>query len=175
MLLGACLVPLLSACGDGDVADLQAYMDEVRARPSGRVEAVPQFAPYEAFTYNAGALRSPFLPLQRFATQQKAQDGSLVRPDETRQKQPLEAFDTDTLQMVGLLANRQRTFALVASAAGVQRVAVGDYLGRSHGRVVAIHADRIELREIVPDGNDGWLERPRILPLKEGAPAAGDA
>jgi type IV pilus assembly protein PilP len=49
----------------------------------------------------------------------------------------------------------------------VHRVKVGDYLGRNHGRIVAIDEARVDVVEIVPDGEGGWLERPRSLALKE--------
>ncbi|EAA3799172.1 pilus assembly protein PilP, partial [Salmonella enterica subsp. enterica] len=44
---------------------------------------------------------------------------------------------------------------------------VGDYLGRNHGRVTAVDEAGINVVEIVPDGEGGWLERPRSLTLKE--------
>ena len=44
---------------------------------------------------------------------------------------------------------------------------VGDYLGRNEGRIVAITESQVDIVEIVPDGEGGWLERPRTIPLKE--------
>jgi type IV pilus assembly protein PilP len=49
----------------------------------------------------------------------------------------------------------------------VHRVKVGDYLGRNHGRVVGIDEAKVDVIEIVPDGEGGWLERPRSLALRE--------
>jgi type IV pilus assembly protein PilP len=69
--------------------------------------------------------------------------------------------------MVGLLANSGGRFALLNGAGGVHRVKVGDFLGRNHGRVVAISDSHLDVIEIVPDGEGGWLERPRTLTLKE--------
>ncbi len=69
--------------------------------------------------------------------------------------------------MVGTLANDGGVFALVSGAGGVHRVKVGDYLGRNHGRILAIDESKIDVVEIVPDGEGGWLERPRSLSLKE--------
>ena len=37
----------------------------------------------------------------------------------------------------------------------------------NHGRVIAVDDSKIDVVEIVPDGEGGWLERPRNLPLKE--------
>jgi type IV pilus assembly protein PilP len=56
---------------------------------------------------------------------------------------------------------------LISGAGGVHRVKVGDYLGRNHGRIVGIDEAKVDVVEIVPDGEGGWLERPRSLALKE--------
>ena len=51
----------LSGCEtSGQYDDLTQYMDEVRARPRGKIEPLPDFAPYEAFSYSAAGQRSPF-------------------------------------------------------------------------------------------------------------------
>lgn len=69
--------------------------------------------------------------------------------------------------MVGTLSNETGMYALVSGAGGVHRLKVGDYLGRNYGRVVNIGESAIEVVEIVPDGEGGWIERPRTLTLKE--------
>ncbi|MDF3936492.1 type 4a pilus biogenesis lipoprotein PilP [Pseudomonas citronellolis] len=168
--LTLCALVLLSlnGCGSGgDFADLQAYMDEVRARPKGAIEPLPKFQPYEAFTYNASTLRSPFQPPVKIDLAVKQKGSKVVKPDETRVKQFLEGFNIETFEMVGTLSNQEGTFALVRGAGGVHRVKVGDYLGRNDGKIVSISEAKIDVVEIVPDGEGGWLERPRSLTLKE--------
>jgi type IV pilus assembly protein PilP len=168
LIIGSLLLLSLTACDSvGDFADLQAYMNEVRARPKGEIEPLPKFQPYEAFTYSAAAMRSPFQPPVRVDLQKRQKGSAEIKPDETRPKQFLEGFNIEMFQMVGLLANGNGRFALVNGVGGVHRVKVGDYLGRNHGRIVTIADDRIEVVEIVPDGEGGWLERPRTLTLKE--------
>ncbi|HYQ37824.1 MAG TPA: type 4a pilus biogenesis lipoprotein PilP [Pseudomonas sp.] len=168
LIIGSLLLLGLSGCdSSGDFADLQAYMNEVRAKPKGVIEPLPQFLPYEAFTYGASALRSPFQPPVRVDLQKRQKGSAEIKPDESRPKQFLEGFNIEVFQMVGLLANDGGRFALIGGAGGVHRVKVGDYLGRNYGRIVAINDDRIEIVEIVPDGEGGWLERPRTLTLKE--------
>lgn len=157
----------LSGCGDGNFADIQSFMDEVRARPKGAIEPLPKFQPYEAFTYTASALRSPFQPsvkIDLLAQQKGSRD---VKPDETRIKQFLEGFNIEVFEMVGTISNDNGLNALVREASGVYRVKVGDYLGRNHGRIVEITNSAVDVIEIVPDGEGGWLERPRSIPLKE--------
>jgi type IV pilus assembly protein PilP len=158
---------VLAGCGGGDFSDLQAYMDEVRARPKGEIEPLPKFQPYESFAYSAAALRSPFQPPVKLDMAERQKGSKDVKPDELRTKQFLEGFNIETFVMVGTLANDSGAFALVSGAGGVHRVRVGDYLGRNHGRILAIDESKVDVIEIVPDGEGGWLERPRSLSLKE--------
>lgn len=158
---------LVSGCGGSSFSDLQSYMDEVRARPKGEIEPLPKFQPYESFTYGAAALRSPFQPPIKLELADRQKGSKDVKPDEARTKQFLEGFNIESFVMVGTLANDTGAFALVSGAGGVHRVRVGDYLGRNHGRILAIDESKVDVIEIVPDGEGGWLERPRSLSLKE--------
>ncbi|WAC42780.1 type 4a pilus biogenesis lipoprotein PilP [Pseudomonas sp. SL4(2022)] len=159
---------LITGCDSaGDFSDLQAFMDEVRARPKGAIEPLPKFQPYESFTYSAASLRNPFQPPVKLDLEARSKGSPDIRPDESRVKQFLEEFNIETFQMVGTLSNEAGVFALVSGASGVHRIRVGDYLGRNHGRVVAVDEAKVDVIEIVPDGEGGWLERPRSLSLKE--------
>ncbi|AYC34607.1 type 4a pilus biogenesis lipoprotein PilP [Pseudomonas cavernae] len=158
----------LVGCGSsGDFTDLQTYMDEVRARPKGSIEPLPKFQPYEAFTYSAAALRSPFQPPVKIDLVSRPKGSKEIKPDETRVKQFLEGFNIEVFEMVGTLSNDGGMYALISGAGGVHRVRVGDYLGRNNGRIIAISEAKVDVVEIVPDGEGGWLERPRSLSLKE--------
>lgn len=167
--LGLVMITLLtlSGCGGGDFSDLQSYMDEVRARPKGAIEPLPKFQPYEAFTYTASALRAPFQPSIKIDILAQQKGSKDIKPDETRIKQFLEGFNIEIFEMVGTLSNGSGLNALVRGAGGVHRVKVGDYLGRNNGRIVSIKDSAVDVIEIVPDGEGGWLERPRSIPLKE--------
>lgn len=158
---------MLAGCGAGDMSDLHAFMEAERARPAGQIEQLPTFKPYEAFTYSATSLRSPFQPPVRVDHTQRQRGNQDVRPDEDRPRQFLEGFNIENFSMVGILSNREGMQALVQGAGSVHRVRVGDYLGRNHGRIVAIEEGRIDVVELVPDGEGGWLERPRTLSLPE--------
>ncbi|PBP69800.1 pilus assembly protein PilP [Pseudomonas syringae] len=158
----------LAGCGnDNDFADLSEFMDQARARPSGNIEPLPKFRPYEAFTYNASTLRSPFQPPVKIDLLNRQKGSRLGAPDEHRVKQFLEGFNIESFEMVGTIGNESGTFALLRGAGGVHRVKVGDYLGRNNGRVVSIGDAQVDVIEIVPDGEGAWLERPRTIALKE--------
>ncbi len=158
---------LLGGCGGNDFSDLQAFMEETRARPAGKIEPLPRFKPYEAFTYSASSLRSPFQPPVRIDLTQRQKGSQDIKPDENRVRQFLEGFNIEGFEMVGVLSNSQGMQALIRGAGSVHRVKVGDYLGRNHGRVTSIEEGRVDVVEIVPDGEGGWLERPRTLSLPE--------
>lgn len=161
-------VAILAGCGaESDFNDLQVYMDGVRAQPKGSIEPLPKFQAYEAFSYSAASLRSPFQPPVKIDLMAKQKGTQEVKPDESRVKQFLEGFNIEVFEMVGTLAREGTTFALISGAGGVHRVKVGDYLGRNHGRIQGVNEAAIDVVEIVPDGEGGWLERPRSLSLKE--------
>lgn len=165
--LALALPILLAGCGDGSFGDLQTFMEETRARPAGNIEPLPRFAPYEAFTYSATSLRSPFQPPIKIDLAQRERGSQDLKPDEDRVKQFLEGFNIEVFEMVGILSNQDGMQALVRGAGSVHRVRMGDYLGRNHGRVTSIEEGRVDVVEIVPDGEGGWLERPRTLGLPE--------
>ena len=158
---------MVSGCGSNEFADLQRFMDETRARPAGQIEPLPRFEPYEAFTYSASSLRSPFQPPIKIDLSQRQKGSQDIKPDENRVKQFLEGFNIESFEMVGTLSNAGGMQALIQGAGSVHRVHVGDYLGRNHGRVTGIEENRVDVVEIVPDGEGGWLERPRTLSLAE--------
>jgi type IV pilus assembly protein PilP len=158
----------LAGCGsDNDVSDLDAYMNEVRLRPPGKIEPTPVFRSYPTFTYSAANLRSPFSKQVRVDLAGQKQGSRNVKPDPDRVKQYLEGFNIEQFEMVGTLSNATGSFALLRGAGGVHRLKVGDYLGRNDGRIVAISGSQVDVVEIVPDGQGAWLERPRTIPLKE--------
>ncbi|NLY57257.1 MAG: pilus assembly protein PilP [Gammaproteobacteria bacterium] len=164
LILGAVM---LGGCNQSEFSDLQVFMEETRARPAGAIEPLPEVKPYEAFTYGASSLRSPFQPPVRIDLAQRERGSQDIRPDEDRTRQFLEGFNIEGFEMVGVLSNQQGMQALVRGAGSVHRVKIGDYLGRNHGRVTSIEEGRVDVVEIVPDGEGGWLERPRTLSLPE--------
>lgn len=91
----------LSACA-GDNDELRAYIDEVKARPGGRIPPLPDIVPAPKFVYNSDNRRSPFvpdLPQVRVSNNPDAVEG----PDPNRPREFLEQFPLDTLRMVGTL------------------------------------------------------------------------
>jgi type IV pilus assembly protein PilP len=153
------LATALSACSSKD-DELQAFIDNTKKEPGGRVEPLPELKPYETYAYDANEMRSPFLPGGSGGSA-----GSL-RPDSRRNREFLENFSLDTLRMVGTLRLSDRTYGLVKTKDGlVHRVLPGNYMGQADGKVTEVTPSRISVVEIVPDGAGGYMERPASLVL----------
>jgi type IV pilus assembly protein PilP len=144
--------------------ELQQKINEAKSKPGERIEPLPEIKPYEAFVYNPGALRSPFI--QSAPAQNDLASG--LRPDSKRPREFLEQFSLDTLRMVGTLKLSGKNYGLVQGKDGlVHRVLPGNYLGQNDGHITAINDSKISLVEIVPDGLGGYIERPAALALSE--------
>src|SRR5690606_30839903 len=98
--------------------ELQNYVNQTVNRPPSAIEPLPEFVRYEAFTYSAASLRSPFdLPVDLSALLD-AQRSSDVRPDENRPREALESFALGSLAMVGTLSRNGQMWALVRDELG---------------------------------------------------------
>ena len=148
----------VSACSQ-DTSDLQTFIAQTKSAHVGSVKPLPQFKPYESFSYSAAELRDPFVATVDL-DQDDATKTSLLNPDSTRPRQPLEVFPLDTLSMVGILEQNEQLWGLIKDPQNiVHRVQVGNYMGQSEGRITQIDESAIFLVEIVPDGIGGYIER----------------
>ncbi|MFL0804984.1 MAG: pilus assembly protein PilP [Agarilytica sp.] len=159
----------LGACSSGgEHKDLRGYIEDTKARPAGNIEPLPAFKPYEAFVYSAAAQRSPFDRPLEVKRRIVAASNSNVKPDFNRTKEFLEGFDLGAIKMVGNLERKGVLWALLSDPTGtIHWVKTGNFLGKNHGRIVETAENKVELIEIVSDGLDGWVERPRIIALSE--------
>lgn len=167
LMLGLAVVASLAGCS-ASFDDVESQMAAIRQKPRGRVEPPPEFTPMPTYTYAAHQLRSPFAPPVS-ADQLVIGTGKKVEPDFTRPQEYLERFSLEELRLRGTLQRPGGPlFALIEDGnGGVQRVKVGNYLGKNQGKIVDISPTQVSLVEIVPDGRDGWVERPRSLTLIE--------
>jgi type IV pilus assembly protein PilP len=146
---------VLAGCGGGN-ADLASYVAEVKSRPAPPLDPLPVMQQFETFEYAAQDLRDPFSNPN--PDEGAASNG--LRPDPSRPKEPLESFPLDGLDMVGTLGEGGTLVGLIMDPERViHRVNVGNYMGQTDGRITSISEDRIELIELAPDGNGGWIER----------------
>jgi type IV pilus assembly protein PilP len=156
---------------DSKIDAVNQKMAEIRNEPALPIEPAPVFSPVPLFNYAAHQLKSPFMP-SSLAAELKIMAGKRVYPNFNRQPQPLESYALESLNMKGSMRGKtNETIALIQTPdRQIERVQVGNYLGMNQGRVVKISPTQIDLVEIVPDGRDGYVERPRTLVLIGMAP-----
>ncbi|SRR5579871_580761 len=161
VLLAAFVLGPIAGCGDS-TSDLKTELEQMKKRPGGRIEPMPDIKPYESFVYDPSGLRSPFQP----SVPVVAPGAGGVRPDARRNREFLEGFSLDTLRMVGTLHQGGKVFGLVQTKDGlIHRVLPGNYVGQNDGRVSAITESKIAVTEIVPDGLGGYMERQAAISL----------
>jgi len=158
----AALVGVLLGCADAGLEDLKSFV-ELDLPPLLSDEPVDADVTRSGWCESMVPRRNPF--------ESAHSTGTLVAPSEEpdpgRPRQPLERFPLAGLSMVGTLSGRGGTFALVRDPDGVTHaVAAGDYLGRDHGRITAVHEREIRLDELVAEGA-GFRRRSRSIALVE--------
>jgi type IV pilus assembly protein PilP len=166
--IGLLATMVVSCSSRGLYTDLDEFIAEVAGKPKGQIAPLPEFQAYKPFTYSSSNRRSPFEPpiiIPKKTEEQVKNTG--VKPPENHVKEYLERFNIASLTMVGTLEQNEEAWALIEdSQGGVHRIQVGDYLGTNWGIVEAITPNRVDVVEIVSDGTEGWLRRPRSLELK---------
>jgi type IV pilus assembly protein PilP len=169
LALALCLSTALAGCGrditsePGDAPNLDVWVKQVNARPAPPLEPLPVMKQFEQFEYSAQGMRDPFSMVFSAAA-----GNAGPRPDANRRKQILEGYPLDSLDMVGSIGTGRGLVALVMVPEKVTyRVRPGDYMGQSDGRVTGVFEDRIELMELVPDGNGSWQERAATISLDD--------
>ncbi len=163
---------MLGACAEHDMSDLEGYAQRVLARKGTRIDELPPVEPYEVYTYSSTEQVDPFEPFYQEqvplddAAQQAGRGG--LQPDRTRKREELETYSLDSLRMMGTLELGDGIWGLVRDPDGtIHRVQVGNYMGRNHGKIIAVSEDRVQLNEIIQDGQGGWQERSAALALIE--------
>lgn len=151
---------VISGCSNNGLADLEQYVQQMKSRPAKAISPLPEIKPYKTFTYQAADLRNPFTP-----TVVELPSGS-AHPDQNRDRDILEKYPLDSLIMVGTLRQGEAIWAIIHAPDGIlYRVKKGNYLGQNYGKIIHISEEKIEIIEIVPGGQGGWLERQTMLAL----------
>lgn len=165
------LLPMIGLLGCTDeLAEVQAFIETTKASKQPRPEAMPVIPEFKHVAYTARGIRSPFVePDPQLIEEVIAERKDCITPDMSRKRHPLETFAMDDLSMRGTIGSQHHFFALVEAGAGnVFRVQEGDHLGLHHGRIVAVRADRLDIVELVPEGDGCWAERLNQLELAAG-------
>lgn len=155
----------LAACSGEKNVELRAYVDEIKAKQKGRIPPLPKPITFKVFTYNDSILRNPFVATVEI---QAAESNNGLKPNMTRDREVLEQYALGSLKMMGSLEKNKRRWALIRASDGTLfRVTTGKHIGKNNGKVIKITETQLELKEIVPDGLGGWIERITILAASE--------
>jgi type IV pilus assembly protein PilP len=161
------LIALSTAgCGTGDYQDLRQFVGESGANLRGKVEPVPEMAPYEAFTYEAFDLSDPFKP-RKPESKDKSGAEPPLQASELRRKEALENYPLESLKMVGTLQDKHgKMFALLKTPENnLYQVRPGNYAGQNFGIVTTITETSVALKEVFQDTTGVWSERTSSLRL----------
>lgn len=164
----------LMGCSSAGEDDVRQWMVDERnsTRPKVKPISEPKLFVPQPYT-NASALE-PFSnqkltqALKRDSSQASS-NGALVAPELARRKEPLEAFPTDAMTLVGSLIKEGQPVALVKVDNLLYQVKLGNYLGLNFGKVTRITETEVTLREVVQDAVGEWIERVATLQLQERA------
>jgi type IV pilus assembly protein PilP len=140
---------VIASCDSGSKdRELSKYISKIKSRPPRAIDAIPEYKPLPKFSFPEKIVRrNPFMPLV------DTRDNSRLAPNLNRSKQPLEAYALDSLKFAGILKRGNLIWALVVDSAGkVNRVRVGNYMGKNYGKILRITNKTIELEETVRVG-----------------------
>lgn len=168
---------LLLGCFEADTQDLQRFVEVTkRDAPAQKLPPLPTLEPYKPFYYTAEGLKDPF-ELSKFITDALKREAAPnpgnngVLPPDDHIPGELEKYALGALAMVGTFRDFDTAalWALVKAPDGiVHKVQPGNYVGENFGEILGITEERIDILEIVPDGDTGgWIERDAFLSLAQ--------
>jgi type IV pilus assembly protein PilP len=178
--LGLALMAL-AGCAQQDLSEVQRFVATTqKTAPVKKLDPPPEIKAYTPFAYTAQGVKDPF-EVAPFAKEEElelpqeliAQSPSYTgpRPDPNRVREELEKYSLGSLKMMGTFrmgGGGGELWALILAPDNVvHRVQKNNYLGTNHGKIVGITEQRVELKEIVPEGPGRWQERESFLSLTQ--------
>ena len=157
----------LTLCGCAvDDADLDHFIQTVRARPLKPAPAAPALPPATVSRYRSTGLRDPF---RQSAAGQRPPPPAAPSHTPHRSAEPLQAYAVSELKLVGTLRLSTGDYGLIKTPSGdIVWVAPGHRVGKRHGQILDIGTASLRLREVAPDDHSG--RRTRIAILRMDAP-----
>ncbi|MEI8267715.1 MAG: pilus assembly protein PilP [Betaproteobacteria bacterium] len=158
----------LTACSSPE-DPVQSWAEQQRRQAKIGLQALPAPARFEPQEYDAQSGSDPFDTHKLTSAIKLASTKANPRmaAEQNRRREPLEAYELETMVMAGTLQRQGGAVALVSVDKLLYQVKVGDYMGQNNGRVVKIEEGKLELREVVQDGAGEWVERTASLQTRE--------
>ena len=158
---------LLLGCAAEEHQDLREWMRDEAKGMKGKVAPLPEITAFPVVAYETETLTPPFAP-GKIVTLDVSSDKSA--PDRSRPQQPLEAFPIEDLRVMGIIMAGSVPYALIQTPPPnkPKHVRVGEYMGRSFGKITAITSEAITVVETVKDANGAWVSQERQLSVPKG-------
>lgn len=171
--LAAVAALALTACEGGEDKEITQWMKEQRAATKPRIQPIAEPKPFNPVPYVQDGATEPFSKdklaqaMRREQQQQQTASATLVTPELSRRKEPLEAYPLDAMSMVGSLMKQGQPVALIKVDNLLYQVRPGNYLGQNYGKITKVGESEVVLRELVQDAAGEWVERVATLQLQE--------
>jgi len=168
LLFSLLMLAGFAGCANQEMTDLRTFVEDVKERPPGRIEPLPEIREVQTHSYSSSELRNPFAAENTQDSQLTTVQTNGLTPDFNRRKEELEGFPLDTLRMVGTLEQDNSTWGLIKTNDGtIHRVRPGNHMGMNYGKIERVSEEKIELTEIIQDGRGGYIERQASVSLGE--------
>lgn len=155
--LGFILLLLLitTACTDKlDTKKVEQKLAQLKIKPKGRLEELPQAPENIELKYTKGNERDPFHPGN------KTTSLTMQTTDETS---PLQEYELGQLSFRGSMQKGDQTYVLILTPDNqLFRVTKGSKLGRNNGEIIHLDRHTITLKEYLPLGSQ-LFEQERTL------------
>jgi type IV pilus assembly protein PilP len=159
---------LLAGCGDSDVREVRDWMEQVKRDTRPAVKPLPEPKDFLPYAYGAKDAVDPFDPNKLLGelARAAATSNNPNQPDLQRQRELLETFPLDTMQMVGMMEKGGTRFALLQVERSLYQVKAGQRIGQNFGVVTHVSEDAVDIREVVQDAAGEWTQRVTKLELQ---------
>ena len=165
------LVPalLLAGCGDSDVKEVNAWMNQVKQETKPHVAPISEPKTFIPFAYTAKDQLDPYNAAKLLGELARAAEkaDSPFKPDAKRPKELLEGFPLDTMRMVGTMTKGGTSYGLLQIERSMYQVKAGQHIGQNFGVVTAVTETTISIKETVQDAGGEWVQRTSQLELQE--------
>ncbi|MBK9022363.1 MAG: pilus assembly protein PilP [Sulfuritalea sp.] len=153
---------ILAGCAAEQHQDLREWMREEAKTMRGKVAPLPEIAAFPVVAYETETLTPPFAS-GKIVTLEAVADKTA--PDRSRPQQPLELFPIEDLKVMGIIMAGPVPYALIQTPPPnkPKHVRVGEYMGRSFGRITQISRDSVTVLETVKDANGAWVAQEKVL------------
>lgn len=175
ILLG--VIALLSGCGQERYDDLKKWMIVQEKTLPKIIDPLPTVKPFLPGSFTSLVTNPALDPFKAKKIVLNKEGPGVPGKEDSRPKDPLEEYVLETLKMIGMMKQNNKTYALVATKEGlVYTLVVGNHLGQNFGKITKIEENKLTIRELIQNSEGVWEEKENILELsKFNAASAGSS